>query len=132
MGNEILLKAEKVTMRFGGLKAVDQVDMEIKQGEIHALIGPNGAGKTTFFNVISGIYMPTSGQVLFDGEDITKLKPHQVTQRGIARTFQNIQLFESMSALENVMIGHHTRTDSTVLGTMFHTKIGRASCRERV
>ena len=63
MGNEILLKAEKVTMRFGGLKAVDQVDMEIKQGEIHALIGPNGAGKTTFFNVISGIYMPTSGQV---------------------------------------------------------------------
>lgn len=99
MGNEILLKAEKVTMRFGGLKAVDQVDMEIKQGEIHALIGPNGAGKTTFFNVISGIYMPTSGQVLFDGEDITKLKPHQVTQRGIARTFQNIQLFESMSAL---------------------------------
>ena len=122
MGNEILLKAEKVTMRFGGLKAVDQVDMEIKQGEIHALIGPNGAGKTTFFNVISGIYMPTSGQVLFDGEDITKLKPHQVTQRGIARTFQNIQLFESMSALENVMIGHHTRTDSTVLGTMFHTK----------
>ena len=76
MGNEILLKAEKVTMRFGGLKAVDQVDMEIKQGEIHALIGPNGAGKTTFFNVISGIYMPTSGQVLFDGEDITKLQPH--------------------------------------------------------
>lgn len=122
MGNEILLRAEKVTMRFGGLKAVDQVDMEIKQGEIHALIGPNGAGKTTFFNVISGIYMPTSGQVLFDGEDITKLKPHQVTQRGIARTFQNIQLFESMSALENVMIGHHTRTGSTVLGTMFHTK----------
>lgn len=122
MGNDILLKAEKVTMQFGGLKAVNEVDMEIKRGEIHALIGPNGAGKTTFFNVISGIYMPTSGQVFFDGEDITKLKPHQVTERGIARTFQNIQLFDSMSARENVMIGHHTRTKSTVLGTIFHTK----------
>ena len=122
MGNEILLKAEKITMQFGGLKAVNEVDMEIRRGEIHALIGPNGAGKTTFFNVVSGIYMPTSGQVLFGGHDITKLKPHQVTERGIARTFQNIQLFESMSALENVMIGHHARTNSTVLGTMFHTK----------
>ena len=122
MENDILLKAEKVTMQFGGLKAVNEVEMEIRKGEIHALIGPNGAGKTTFFNVISGIYMPTSGNVIFDGQDITKLKPHQVTERGIARTFQNILLFDSMSALENVMIGHHTRTKSTVLGTMFHTK----------
>ena len=122
MEKDILLKAEKITMQFGGLKAVNEVDMEIKRGEIHALIGPNGAGKTTFFNVISGIYMPTSGRVFFDGEDITKLKPHQVTERGVARTFQNILLFESMSALENVMIGHHSRTKSTVLGTMFHTK----------
>lgn len=117
-----LLRADRVTMQFGGLKAVNEVDMEIRRGEIHALIGPNGAGKTTFFNVISGIYMPTSGSVEFDGMDITKLKPHQVTERGIARTFQNILLFDSMSALENVMIGHHTRTKSGVIGTILHTK----------
>lgn len=122
MGKDTILKAEKITMQFGGLKAVNEVDMEIRKGEIHALIGPNGAGKTTFFNVISGIYMPTSGHVHFNGEDITKLKPHQVTEKGIARTFQNILLFDSMSALENVMIGHHSRTRSSVLGTIFHSK----------
>ena len=122
MAEDILLKAEKVTMQFGGLKAVNEVDMTIKKGEIHALIGPNGAGKTTFFNVISGIYMPTSGTVTFNGRDITKLRPHQVTDLGISRTFQNIQLFDAMTTQENVMIGHHTRTNSTILGTMFHTK----------
>lgn len=80
----VLLQASHVTMQFGGLKAVNDVDMEIQKGEVHALIGPNGAGKTTFFNIVSGIYTPTSGTVTFDGEDITKLKAHQVTARGIA------------------------------------------------
>lgn len=79
----VLLQASHVTMQFGGLKAVNDVDMEIKKGEVHALIGPNGAGKTTFFNIVSGIYTPTSGTVTFDGEDITKLKAHQVTARAL-------------------------------------------------
>lgn len=116
-----LLKASGVTMRFGGLCAVDNVDMAIQEGEIRALIGPNGAGKTTFFNIISGIYIPTNGQVQFAGEDITKLKPYQVTKRGIARTFQNILLFDDLSALENVMVGNHCRTKSGVLETILHT-----------
>lgn len=117
----VLLKATDVTMQFGGLRAVDTVNMEIQKGEIHALIGPNGAGKTTFFNVVSGIYMPTSGKVELDGVDITKKKAHQITSLGIARTFQNILLFDQMSALENVMVGRHCRTQSSVLGTIFHT-----------
>ena len=103
----VLLQASHVTMQFGGLKAVNDVDMEIKKGEVHALIGPNGAGKTTFFNIVSGIYTPTSGTVTFDGEDITKLKAHQVTARGIARTFQNIRLFKDMTVLDNVKVALH-------------------------
>lgn len=129
-----LLQAKNVTMQFGGLKAVDSVDMEIEAGEIRALIGPNGAGKTTFFNIVSGIYIPTTGSVVFDGTDITKLKPHQVTKRGIARTFQNILLFDDLSARDNVMVGRHTRTDSTVLGTIFHTpkmKREEIRCRQK-
>lgn len=114
----VLLQASHVTMQFGGLKAVNDVDMEIKKGEVHALIGPNGAGKTTFFNIVSGIYTPTSGTVTFDGEDITKLKAHQVTARGIARTFQNILLFENMNIVRNVMVGAHTRTGSSMLGSV--------------
>lgn len=118
---ETLLHAVDVTMQFGGLKAVNNVSMEIRRGEIRALIGPNGAGKTTFFNIISGIYIPTTGKVLMDGADITKLKPHQVTQRGIARTFQNILLFDTLSARENVMVGHHIRTKTSVLGAMLRS-----------
>lgn len=131
---EALLKASRVSMQFGGLRAVDNVDMEITAGEIRALIGPNGAGKTTFFNIISGIYLPTSGEVMFMGHDITKLKPYQVTKRGIARTFQNILLFDHLSALENVMVGHHCRTHSTVVGTILHTPIMKREelrCRDK-
>lgn len=116
-----LLKATDVTMQFGGLKAVDSVNMEIQAGQIYALIGPNGAGKTTFFNVVSGIYVPTHGTVELDGVDITKLKAHQITEKGIARTFQNILLFDQLSALENIMVGRHCRTKSSVLGTIFHS-----------
>ena len=129
-----VLKATNVTMQFGGLRAVDSVDMEIAQGEIHALIGPNGAGKTTFFNIVSGIYVPTEGTVEFNGEDITKLKPYQVTEKGIARTFQNILLFENMNIVQNVMVGEHTRTDSSLLGSVLRTRKSRReeqACYER-
>ncbi len=130
----LLLDAQNITMQFGGLKAVDAVDMQINTGEIRALIGPNGAGKTTFFNVISGIYTPTTGMVVFDGVDITKLRPHQVTTHGIARTFQNIQLFDQLSSLDNVMVGRHIRTDSGVIATFLHTpKMKREEelCRDK-
>lgn len=131
---EMLLDAKNVTMQFGGLKAVNAVDMEIRQGEIRALIGPNGAGKTTLFNVISGIYIPTTGVVKFNGVDITKLRPHQVTALGIARTFQNVQLFDTLSSLENVMVGRHIRTKSGILATFIHTprmKREEDLCREK-
>jgi len=117
----VLLEARNVTMQFGGLKAVDSVDMVINKGEIRALIGPNGAGKTTLFNVISGIYIPTAGQVFMDGEDVTKLRPYQITTHGIARTFQNLQLFEQLSALDNVMVGRHIHTKSGTIATFLHT-----------
>jgi len=130
----VLLDAINVTMQFGGLKAVDDVSMVINEGEIRALIGPNGAGKTTLFNVISGIYIPTAGSVMFDGVDITKLRPHQVTAHGISRTFQNLQLFDVLTALENVMVGRHIHTKSSFMATFFHTpKMKREEnrCRER-
>ncbi len=123
--SENLLSARSITMQFGGLKAVNDVDLDIAKGKIHALIGPNGAGKTTFFNVLSGINQPTSGTIEFNGEDITHLKAYQVTERGIARTFQNILLFNNMNIVENVMVGATTRTDSTLLGSIFRTKKSR-------
>jgi len=104
-----LLEAKAITKQFGGLVAVARVSFEIEQGQIFGLIGPNGAGKTTFFNVVTGLFAPTSGDLLFDGQSIVGLKPHQIVDRGIARTFQNIRLFDNMSALENVMVGEHIR-----------------------
>lgn len=129
-----LLEAKNVTMQFGGLKAVDSVDMVINEGEIRALIGPNGAGKTTLFNVISGIYIPTDGNVLLEGKDITKLRPHQVTAQGIARTFQNLQLFDQLSALDNVMVGRHIHVKSGTISTFLHTpkmKREENNCRDK-
>jgi len=116
-----LLQTEKVTMQFGGLMAVNSVDMSIEEGSICALIGPNGAGKTTLFNIITGIYIPTSGKVFFKGREITRLGPHQITKMGIARTFQNILLFDKLSAHENVMIGRHCRTESNILADILRT-----------
>src|SRR5262249_58970957 len=101
MSDGVILSLEKVTKRFGGLTAVDDVTFDVRRGEVFALIGPNGAGKTTLFNAITGLIPPTSGVVEFDGRDITGLKPHEVAKRGIARTFQNIRLFDYMSALDN-------------------------------
>jgi branched-chain amino acid transport system ATP-binding protein len=105
-----IVEANNVTMQFGGLKAVADIDLHINEGEIVALIGPNGAGKTTFFNMLTGIYTPTAGQLAFDGTLLGKKKPHVIARMGIARTFQNIRLFANMTALENVMVGRHTRT----------------------
>lgn len=102
-----ILKLEHVTMRFGGLTAVDDFDNVAYEGEILGIIGPNGAGKTTVFNVITGIYFPTSGKIIFDGIDITPYKPHQITHLGIARTFQNIRLFGDLSVLDNVLVAQH-------------------------
>jgi branched-chain amino acid transport system ATP-binding protein len=106
---DLILTATKVTKRFGGLVAVNEVDFVIPRGAIVSLIGPNGAGKTTFFNMITGLYRATSGKIIFDGRDITGDKPYQVVRAGIGRTFQNIRLFGNMTAIENVLVGlHHT------------------------
>jgi ABC-type branched-subunit amino acid transport system ATPase component len=104
-----LLQANDVVKQFGGLRAVGGVSLEIEKGQIFGLIGPNGAGKTTFFNLVTGLFQPTSGDILFDGQSIVGLKSHQIVNRGIARTFQNIRLFDNMSALENVLVGEHVR-----------------------
>ncbi|MFF0295759.1 ABC transporter ATP-binding protein [Kitasatospora sp. NPDC004615] len=106
---EPVLTASNVVMRFGGLTAVNQVNLTVRQGEIVGLIGPNGAGKTTFFNCLTGLYVPTAGTVMYKGK-VLPPKPHLVTQAGIARTFQNIRLFSNMTVLENVLVGRHTRT----------------------
>lgn len=113
-----LLELDKVTIRFGGLIAVDRVSLRVEEGMVAALIGPNGAGKSTVFNVITGIYPPTGGKVLFRGEDITGLKSYQITARGIARTFQNIRLFKNLSVLDNVKIGRHCRSRAGILGAL--------------
>ncbi len=123
---DIVLQADQLTIQFGGLVAVDHVDLTIERGAIASVIGPNGAGKTTFFNMIAGIYRPTAGRILFNGAVIAQggsrfrsgLRPDQVTKVGIARTFQNIRLFANMSALENVLIGMHCRMSATALGAM--------------
>lgn len=111
-----LFEARKVTKIFGGLVAVNNVDFTLEKGMIAGLIGPNGAGKTTFFNTMTGIYQISSGELTFDGRDITKLKPFEITALGIARTFQNIRLFSNMSAIENVLVGEHVRLHSNLVG----------------
>jgi branched-chain amino acid transport system ATP-binding protein len=116
-----ILVLTELTKRFGGLVAVDGVSLSIKRGEVFALIGPNGAGKTTLFNSVTGLFSPTSGTVVFDGKDITGSKPHQVAKQGIARTFQNIRLFDFMTALDNVRVGHHVRMKSKVWDSLFKT-----------
>jgi branched-chain amino acid transport system ATP-binding protein len=106
---ESILQTYALRKEFGGLIAVDDVDFTVPAGGIVSLIGPNGAGKTTFFNMLTGVYKPTAGAIVFAGEDMTGRPPHAFTQRGIGRTFQNIRLFQNMTALENVLVGMHTR-----------------------
>ncbi len=114
-----LLEARQLLMRFGGLTAVKQVDFTMEKGMIASLIGPNGAGKTTFFNMLTGIYIPTSGRLLLDNKDITGSPPDRLTSLGIARTFQNIRLFSNMTVLENVLVGRHCRLKTGLIGTLF-------------
>jgi branched-chain amino acid transport system ATP-binding protein len=118
-GGGNILEVTNLTKRFGGLVAVDDVTLNIKRGEVFALIGPNGAGKTTMFNNVTGLYTPTSGTVIFDGRNITGYKPHQVARFGIARTFQNIRLFDYMTCLDNVRVGRHVRMKARVWDSLF-------------
>lgn len=114
-----LLEGRNLTMVFGGLAALDSVDISINKGEILSLIGPNGAGKTTLFNLLTGVYSPTRGSISFKQKEIKNLKPYDITKMGIARTFQNIRLFGEMSVLDNVIIGQHCRTGTGVFGAIF-------------
>ena len=116
-----LLQLEGVSKYFGGVKAVDGVDLVVNQGEIVSVIGPNGAGKTTLFNVVTGFNDATTGKITFDGFNITGLKPNQVTKAGIARTYQAVRLFKNMSVLENVMVGQHPRTHAGIFGAIVRT-----------
>ena len=116
-----LLDIQNLSVTFGGLHALKDLNFHVEEGEIVGVIGPNGAGKTTFFNMISGMVTPSSGQILFEGESMIGLDPNQVTQRGIARTFQNVRLFANMTILENVMVAQHCRTSKGVWGSLFNT-----------
>ncbi len=128
--NDDLLVAMRIRKEFGGLLAVNDLDFAIPQRAIVSLIGPNGAGKTTFFNMLTGLYKPTAGAVIFDGHDVTGKPPHTITKAGIGRTFQNIRLFPQMTALENVLVGMHSRLKGGILGSIFGTPRVRREERE--
>ena len=121
------LETKNIGIQFGGLKAVSGVDFRARKGEITAIIGPNGAGKTTLFNLIVGFYKPTTGQVFFQGQDVTGLKTYQRTELGMVRTFQNINLFKDLSVMDNILVGMHCRTKSGFMSCLAHTP---ASLRE--
>lgn len=125
-----MLKLEELTIRFGGLTAVDHVTTEVKKGEIFGLVGPNGAGKTTTFNMISGFYAPTSGKVIFDGEEIQGKPQYEINRLGVARTYQNINLFNKMTVLDNCMIGCHCRMKANICDAIFNTSRRRREDEE--
>jgi len=136
----MILEAKGLNKRFGGLVATWGVDLDVQEGEILGLIGPNGAGKTTLFNLLSGALSVDSGTIRFKGEDITRLKPHEIARRGIARTFQSVKIFSKISVFDHVRLGclfgkiePSHGADETIMGILdFVGQIGRASCRERV
>jgi branched-chain amino acid transport system ATP-binding protein len=123
----ILLSARELSVRFGGVLAVNKVSFDVRRGEVFTLIGPNGAGKTTVFNLISRIYRPTSGEISFEGESLTEMPPHAIASMGIARTFQNIELFEHATVLQNLLIGHHTHRGAGFWSNLFFTPTARRS-----
>lgn len=125
-----LLSIDDLSMQFGGLMALKDLSFTIDQGEIRGLIGPNGAGKTTLFNVVSGVYKPSRGRVLFKGRDISNLRPHQTTRLGIARTFQAVTLFKNFTVLKNVMVGGHLHSNYSYWGALFGTRGTRAHEQE--
>jgi branched-chain amino acid transport system ATP-binding protein len=116
-----LLVAEELRKEFGGLVAVNDVDFTVPERSIVSLIGPNGAGKTTFFNMLTGVYKPTAGRIVFDGQDVTGKPPHAITNRGVGRTFQNIRLFQNMTAVENVLVGMHGRLHGGIVRSVLRT-----------
>jgi branched-chain amino acid transport system ATP-binding protein len=124
------MRADRITIKFGGLVAVDDVTFTIPEASVVSLIGPNGAGKTTFFNVLTGLYHPTTGRVNLGGRDVTALPPHKIASVGLARTFQNIRLFNLMTAEENVMVAMHSHMKSGIVGTVLHTPRQRREERE--
>jgi len=125
-----LLSVRGLGIDFGGVTAVEALDLDVAPGEIVSIIGPNGAGKTTLFNMISGIYLPARGSVRLDGETVTGLPPHQLAERGLSRTFQNLQIFHQMTALENVMAGRHLSERSSILADLLHLPISTRMNRE--
>ncbi len=130
-----MLSCEALTITFGGLSAIDKLDFQVSSGEIRGLIGPNGSGKTTLFNLISGIYTPTSGTIVFEGKSIAGRRTDEVTRAGIARTFQNIRLFGDMTVWENLLVGRHCRLKQTIFDDMFSTSAKRreeALAREKL
>jgi branched-chain amino acid transport system ATP-binding protein len=132
--NGHILVAKGLRKEFGGLVAVNDVDFAVPRGKVVSLIGPNGAGKTTFFNMLTGVYKPTAGRVTFLGEDVTGKPPHAITARGVGRTFQNIRLFQNMTALENVLVGMHARLHANLFQSVLRTpavKREEAQARER-
>jgi branched-chain amino acid transport system ATP-binding protein len=118
---DAILRTDKCTIRFGGLVAVNALDMNVRPGEIYGLIGPNGAGKTTVFNLLTGVYKPTSGEIYFQGQRVDGLRPYQISRRGVSRTFQNIRLFPGMSVLENVMTACHRHARQTLADAVLRT-----------
>ena len=127
------LEINDVTVRFGGIAALSNVSFEVEQGHIHALIGPNGAGKTSLFNVISGIYRPTSGEALFEGHVLNKMKPHRIAALGVARTFQNIELFQHMTVIDNLLLGRHLHMRTGILtGALFYGRALREETANRL
>jgi branched-chain amino acid transport system ATP-binding protein len=125
----MLLETKGVTQRFGGICAVSELNLKVEAGEVVGVIGPNGAGKTTVFNIITGVYNPTAGNVYFDGTDITGMSPHRIAAKGIARTFQNIRLFRGLSVIDNVRIAHYTAAKYSTIEAALH--IGRFGSEER-
>jgi branched-chain amino acid transport system ATP-binding protein len=125
-----VLEAKNISVQFGGLLAVNSVDFNIPKQSVVSLIGPNGAGKTTFFNVLTGLYKPSSGSITFDGRDITDLPPHKIAEAGIARTFQNIRLFGLMTAQENLLVAMHSHLKAGITSTILRTPKQRREERE--
>ena len=131
MTNDKFFSIKDLTISFGGLRAVDKVNINIEEGAIFSIIGPNGAGKTTIFNCISGLYKPDTGAIFFKGENIVGLKPHRIAKKGIARTFQNIELFSRMTVMESLMLGRHIHMKTGIwTGATFYRRGSRAAQEE--
>ena len=128
-----LFKVENISIAFGGVKALNNVSFEVNEGEVFTIIGPNGAGKSTLFNVISRIYQPNEGKIYFEGNDISKVAPHKISSLGIARTFQNLELFENATVLQNLLLGRHIFKKTNFLNEMFHTpKVRQGEMKHRL